>query len=70
MKNTRSRHIVMGQEGHLELQSKNVKKINDISTWLDAFITYCSIYVTAHSNCAQECKISIKYVKGTGLEKL
>ena len=53
MQNTRSRHIVMVQEGHLELQSKNVKKINDTSTWLDAFITYCSIYLTAHSNCAQ-----------------
>ena len=53
MQTTRSRHIVMGQEGHLELQSKNVKKINGISTWLDAFITYCSIYLTAHSNCAQ-----------------
>jgi hypothetical protein len=36
MQTTRSRHIVMGQEGHLELQSKNLK--NDISTWLDAFI--------------------------------
>ena len=52
MQTTRSRHIVMGQEGHLELQSKNLK--NDISTWLDAFITYCSIYLTAHSNCAQD----------------
>jgi hypothetical protein len=54
MQNTRSRHIAMGRDGHLELQSKNVKKINDISTWLDAFITYCSIYLTAHSNCAQD----------------
>lgn len=53
MQNTRSRHIVMGQDGHLELQSNNVKKINDISTWSDAFITYCSIYLTAHSNCSQ-----------------
>ena len=53
MQHTRSTHIVMGQDGHLELQSKNVKKINDISTWLDAFITYYSIYLTAHSNCAQ-----------------
>ena len=43
----------MGQDGHRELQSKNVKRINDISTWLDAFIAYCSIYLTAHSNCAQ-----------------
>jgi hypothetical protein len=43
----------MGRDGHLELQSKNVKKINDISTWLDAFIAYCSIYLTAHSNFAQ-----------------
>jgi hypothetical protein len=41
--NTRSRHIVMGRDGHLELQSKNVKKINDISTWLDAFIAYCNV---------------------------
>ena len=53
MQYTRSRHIVMGRDGQLELQSKNVKKINDISTWLDAFIAYCSIYLTAHSNCAQ-----------------
>jgi hypothetical protein len=53
MQNTRSRHIAMGRDGHLELQSKNVKKINDISTWLDAFIAYCSIYLTAHSNFAQ-----------------
>jgi hypothetical protein len=55
---TCSPNIIIGtfksaHDGHLELQLIYVKKKNDISTRFDAFIASCSIYLNAHSTCAQ-----------------
>ena len=51
--NVGSRNIVMDQSSTLKLQTKTNKKITDISIWIDAFLTFSSIYLNAHPNSAQ-----------------
>jgi hypothetical protein len=51
--NVGSRNIVMDQFGMLKLQTKTNKNITDICIWIDAFLTFSSIYLNAHPNSAQ-----------------
>lgn len=48
-----TKNIVVDNHGNLSLKQKTGKKILDINTWIDAFLTYTSIYTAAHPNSTQ-----------------
>lgn len=47
------KNIVVDNKGNLSLKQKSGKRIVDINTWIDAFLTYTSIYTTAHPSSTQ-----------------
>jgi len=51
--NTQATPVGINNNGQLILQPKPSKAINDINTWIDAFLIYTTIYTATHPECTQ-----------------